>query len=109
MSPESSKPSASGDVIVPPPTVFGAASPVATRGAGALALGEKTQIAVLAAFSGFEKATIPELFRNAAVPMRGIGGFAGLIGLHGPAVANGTRERVPSLLPTKRPPQRLKS
>src|ERR1700674_3084604 len=108
MSPESSNPNATGDVIVPPPTPVGAGSPGATTGVGVPPPGGATQIAALPEFGGVVKATTPASFRKALVPGEGIRvvPVREVWGLQGPEVAMGIKVIVPSLLPMKRPFQR---
>ena len=69
------------------------------------------QIAALSEPGGFENATAPASFRKAGVTSNGTRevplGMA--CGLHAPEAAIGTNVSVPSLLPMKKPPQRLRS
>jgi hypothetical protein len=73
--------------------------------------GVAAQIAVLPEFVEFVKATNPVLFRKAVGPRIRfkVVPVATDWGLQGPEVDMGTIANVPSLAPTKRPPQRLKS
>ena len=109
MSPESSNPNATGNVIVPTPTPAGAGSPEAMTAVGMPPPGGATQIVVLTELGGLVKATAPALFKKAVAPSKGFNGFPVVTGwmLQVPEVAAETGKNVPSLLPMKRPFQRL--
>src|SRR5258708_2662249 len=110
-SPESSVPIMAGNVRVPPAISAGAAIPDAITAFGAPP-GCTTHIA-LAELEALVNETTPRLLRKlrCAAAFRGAGVPLGTeleIGPHGPEVASCTTES-PSLLPMKRPPQRLSS
>ena len=110
MSPESSNPNATGDVIVPP-TLPGAGSAAVVAGLGEPPPAGATHIAALPELDGFVKATTPLLLRKPLSP----GVERALVtvlmgwGLQAPALAMSTSVNPPSLIPMKSPPQISKS
>src|SRR5271169_2130650 len=109
MSPESSNPNTTGDTIAPP-MLAGAGAAAVIAGVGEPPPAGATQMAALPEFGGFVKATTPLSLRKPLVIGNGIKEVPVVTtwGLQGPVPAMGTNES-PSLLPMKRPPQRLSS